>query len=131
VELAQWLGFACVGLVLALVATTTVMSVQDRLSEHAVLRTIGFSGPRVFGLILGESCLLSMAGGLLGVGVATLVLATSSLSVGAEAVTVAFTPSWRLALVGVVVSLATGVVAGCVPAWQAARLEIVAALRQG
>ncbi|MCR9117717.1 MAG: ABC transporter permease, partial [bacterium] len=37
----HWLGYACVGLVLALVATTTVMSVQDRIKEHGVLQTIG------------------------------------------------------------------------------------------
>src|SRR5262249_34246649 len=34
---ARHLGYACVGLVLALVATTTVMAVQDRVREHAVL----------------------------------------------------------------------------------------------
>tara|TARA_R110002049_G_scaffold309101_2_gene516929 strand:- start:59893 stop:60195 length:303 start_codon:yes stop_codon:yes gene_type:complete len=38
---AHWLGYACVGLVLSLVATTTVMSVQDRIKEYAVLQTIG------------------------------------------------------------------------------------------
>ena len=37
----HWLGYACVGLVLSLVATTTVMSVQDRIKEHAVLQTLG------------------------------------------------------------------------------------------
>lgn len=41
---ANYLGYACVGLVLALVATTTVMAVQDRIREHAVLQTLGFSG---------------------------------------------------------------------------------------
>ncbi len=43
ISLSRYLGYACVGLVLALVATTTVMSVQDRIKEHAVLQTIGFS----------------------------------------------------------------------------------------
>ena len=44
----HWLGYACVGLVLSLVATTTVMSVQDRIKEHAVLQTLGFRPlPRV------------------------------------------------------------------------------------
>ena len=44
IGLAHYLGYACVGLVLALVATTTVMSVQDRIKEHAVLQTLGFTG---------------------------------------------------------------------------------------
>ncbi len=51
----RYLGYACVGLVLVLVATTTVMSVQDRVQEHAVLQTIGFSSPRVGSLIVAES----------------------------------------------------------------------------
>jgi putative ABC transport system permease protein len=44
-------------------------------------------------------------------------------------VTIAFTPSAGLAVTGLVVALAVGVVAGLVPAWQAARAEIVASLR--
>ena len=47
IGMAHYLGYACVGLVLSLVATTTIMSVEDRIKEHAVLQTIGFSGPRV------------------------------------------------------------------------------------
>ena len=42
------------------------MAVQDRIKEHAVLQTIGFSGARVFGLVLTESALLSTAGGAVG-----------------------------------------------------------------
>ena len=64
ISMAHVLAYACVGLVLALVATTTVMSVQDRIQEHAVLQTIGVSGPRVFGLVMAESVLLSVAGGI-------------------------------------------------------------------
>jgi putative ABC transport system permease protein len=60
-----------------------------------------------------------------------IVLELSHLAVGAEAVTIAFTPSVRLALTGVIVAIAAGVLAGLPPAWQAARTEIVPALRQG
>ncbi len=130
IGMAHYLGYACVGLVLALVATTTVMSVQDRIKEHAVLQTLGFTGPKVFGLVMTESFLLSVAGGVFGVGAAMLMLKMSSLSVGAEAVTIAFTPSLRLALTGVVISAVAGILAGIAPAWHAARTEIVPALRQ-
>lgn len=129
IGLAHYLGYACVGLVLALVATTTVMSVQDRIQEHAVLQTLGFTGQRVFGLVLSESTLLSLAGGLLGVSFAMLVLQLSHLSVGAEAVTIAFRPSWSLAASGVLVSGVVGVLAGFMPGWHAARTNIVESLR--
>ena len=130
IAMAHYLGLACVGLVLALVATTTVMSVQDRIKEHAVLQTLGYSGPRVFQLVMAESVTLSMMGGAIGVVAAMLVLKFSSLSVGAEAVTIAFIPSTSLASMGLGVAFVTGLLAGVFPAIQAARTEIVAGLRQ-
>jgi putative ABC transport system permease protein len=126
---ARYLGYACVGLVLALVGTTTVMAVQDRVREHAVLQTLGFSGPRLFGLVVCESLLVSLAGGLLGIGAALGALAWGQLAVGTEGVTIAFTPSVRLAVTGLAVALAVGVAAGLAPAWRAARADIVASLR--
>lgn len=130
IGMAHYLGYACVGLVLALVATTTLMSVEDRVKEHAILQTIGFSGLRVFGLVMTESLLLSMAGGLIGVGAALMMLQLSSLSVGAEAVTIAFTASPRLVYSGLFVATIAGALAGGAPAAYAARMEIVPALRQ-
>jgi putative ABC transport system permease protein len=130
IQMAHYLGYACVVLVLTLVATTTVMSVQDRMKEHAVLQTIGFTGRRVFAIVLAESTILSTVGGTAGVAAAALTLAISHLSVGAEAVTIAFTPSLRLAAIGCGVSLVAGILAGIAPAAAAARVEIVKALRQ-
>jgi putative ABC transport system permease protein len=126
---ANYLGFACVGLVLSLVATTTVMAVQDRVREHAVLQAIGFSGPRVFGLVLCEGVVVTLAGGLLGVGTALVVLWWSKIAVGTEGVTIALSPSSWLAVQGLGVSFAVGVLAGIVPAWRASTAEIVTALR--
>jgi putative ABC transport system permease protein len=126
----HWLGYACVGLVLSLVATSTVMSVQDRIQEHAVLQTLGLRPLRVFGLILTESLLLSTLGGVLGVASSVLLLSLSGMSVAAEGVTIAFEPSLTLALQGIVVAIVVGLLAGLAPGWQASRTEIVPALRQ-
>jgi putative ABC transport system permease protein len=129
IGLARYLGFACVGLVLALVGTTTVMAVQDRIREHAVLQTLGFSGPRIFGLVLCESVLVSLLGGLAGIGAALVTLAWSSFAVGTEGITIAFVPSFGMAGIGLAVTVIVGVLAGLVPAWQASRAEIIASLR--
>jgi putative ABC transport system permease protein len=127
---AHWLGYACVGLVLSLVATTTMMSVQDRIREHAVLQTLGVRPGRVFRLVIAESLLMCALGGAIGTAVALTVLAWSGMALGAEGVTIAFRPSWRLAASGAAVSVVVGVLAGFIPAWQAARTQIVGALRQ-
>lgn len=129
ISMSRYLGLACVGLVLALVGTTTLMSVQDRVKEHAVLQTIGFTGGEVFGLVLTESAVLSVAGGGMGVAAAAATLQLVPMSVGAEAVTIAFQSTGRLAVLGVIVSLLVGVLAGVAPAWHASRTDLVAALR--
>lgn len=124
----HWLGYACVGLVLALVATTTVMSVQDRIKEHGVLQTIGLRPYRIFLLVVAESILLSTIGGVIGVGFGLAFLTFTDFSVAAEGVSIAFRPSINLATVGFVVSIVVGILAGIIPGWQASRTNIVDAL---
>nr|WP_245537969.1 ABC transporter permease [Rubinisphaera brasiliensis] len=127
---AHYLGYACVGLVLALVATTTVMSVQDRIKEHAVLQTLGVRPGRVARLVVAESMLLCLTGGLLGTAVSLAILGWGALAIGAEGVTIAFRPSLPLAATGMAVSAIVGILAGIAPAIQAAHTPIVTALRQ-
>ena len=45
---------------------TMVLAIRERTREIAVLKTIGFSSPRIFKLVLMESCLLEFIGGALG-----------------------------------------------------------------
>ena len=126
---AHWLGYACVALVLSIVATTTVMAVQDRIREHAILQTLGVRPARIFRLIVTESLILCLLGGLAGTGSALATLTWSGMAVGAEGVTIAFQPSWELAASGILVSLAVGLLAGVLPAAPAAQAQIVSSLR--
>ena len=125
----RYLGYACIALVLALVSTTTIMGVQDRIQEHAVLQTIGCTGGRIFSMVLSESAILSTVGGLLGVCTALVMLQVSGMARGTEGVLIAFRPSVGLAALGLAVSVVVGLLAGVLPAWQAARADIVPALR--
>ncbi len=126
---AHWLGYACVGLVLSLVATTTVMSVQDRIKEYAVLQTIGVRPLTTLRLVLTESTLLCVVGGLLGTLLAMIALGLGGFAIGAEGATIAFRPTLGLAVSGTIVSVVVGIVAGIAPAIQAATVPIVNALR--
>lgn len=127
---AHWLGYACVGLVLSLVATTTMMSVQDRIKEYAVLQTIGVRPLRALRLVLLESAILCLLGGLIGTACAIVALALGGFAIGAEGATIAFEPSIGLAATATMVSLMVGMIAGIAPAIQAATVPIVPALRQ-
>lgn len=123
------LGLACVIMVLGLVTTTTVMGVQDRIREHAVLQTLGFTGWHIFGFIISDSVIVSLIGGGLGTGTALGLLQMSSFALGTEGILIAFLPSASLAIMGGGASLIVGLLAGLIPACQAARAEIVPALR--
>ncbi|MBI1832544.1 MAG: ABC transporter permease [Planctomycetes bacterium] len=125
----HYLGYACVALVLTLVGTTTLMAVQDRVREHAVLQTLGYSWRRIFGFVMIESVIVSLIGGTVGIGLALAVLSWKGLAIGSEGVTIAFSTSPGLALTGLLATLIVGVVAGLAPAWTAARAEIVESLR--
>jgi putative ABC transport system permease protein len=131
IEFAHWLGYACLALVLSLVATTTVMSVQDRIQEHAVLQTLGFRPGGIFRLVIAESMIVCTLGGLVGTAIALVALGLGGLAIGAEGVSIAFRPSLALATLGTVISLGVGAIAGLAPALQAANTPIVKALRQG
>ena len=127
---AHWLGYACVGLVLSLVATTTVMSVQDRIKEYAVLQTIGVRPLTTMRLVLTESTLLCLIGGLSGTLLAMIALSLGGFAIGAEGATIAFRPTLSLAISGSLISIFVGLIAGIAPALQAATVPIVNALRQ-
>lgn len=127
---AHWLGYACVGLVLSLVATTTVMSVQDRIKEYAVLQTIGVRPLQAMRLVLTESCILCLVGGTIGTLLANGALSVGGFAIGAEGATIAFRPSLGLLFSGTAVSLLVGLIAGIAPAIQAATVPIVEALQE-
>ena len=105
------------------------MSVQDRLKEYAVLQTLGVRPLATLRLVLTESTILCLVGGIAGTLVALVVLAAGGLAIGAEGATIAFRPSFSLAVAGAGVSLLIGAVAGIAPAIQASTVSIVNALR--
>lgn len=129
VHLTRYLGLACLGLVVILLSTTTIMTVEDRIREHAILQTLGCTFGRVFGIVMTECFLLAAAGGVLGTAAAAFVLQAGGFAVATQAVAVAFLPSWRLVFTSLIASLAMGLVAGLAPAWRAAQAQIVPALR--
>ena len=122
------LALACVVVVLALVGNTVLMSVQDRVRELGVLRALGFEERHIGGLVLGEALVLALTGAALGVGGALTLLHTSHLAIGSEGVSVTFAVTPDLALRGLVIAIATGVLAGIVPALTSARRGIVDSL---
>jgi len=115
--------------VLLVSANTMAMSVRERVREVGILKTLGYSPQAVLGILLSESMLIALIGGILGLGLAGVI--TSAL----RHVPVMFfslrrlgLPLWILAG-NVVLAMAVGVVSSFFPAWNASRRPIVTCLR--
>ncbi len=120
IEFSSILGYACVGLLFVLLMTTSLMGVQDRLKELAVMKVLGYSRSLVFQGVLVETTLVGALGGSIGIVGAVLLVTLSPLSLSAEAVTIAFVTSWQLSLQAFGYAVLGALVAGVIPAWVAA-----------
>jgi putative ABC transport system permease protein len=129
VRFTQYLGWGCLAAVLALVANAIVLSVQDRIKEHAVLQTLGYKGSLIARLIVVEGLLLGVIGGVLGAVAAVAVTKLGHFSIGADGLSINMTASPGMLATSLIVSASLGILAGLVPAWQASRREITQCFR--
>jgi putative ABC transport system permease protein len=129
VSFTRWLGYGCLAAVLALVGNAIVLSVQDRVREHAILQTLGFRGGLIARLIVAESSLLGLLGGAAGSLGAAALLRWNSYSLSTEGLSIEIGLGAGVLMTGLLISAALGVVAGLVPAWRASRQEITASFR--
>jgi putative ABC transport system permease protein len=117
-----------------IVANTVAMSARERVTEIAVMRTLGFGRGHILGFILSESVLMSLLGGVLGVLLAkyffipALVAAGNKTSISAWLVNFRVSPETLLLAFGI--SVGVGILAGFVPAIRSSQRRIVDGLRQ-
>jgi putative ABC transport system permease protein len=113
--------------ILLVTGNTISQSVRERTGELGVLKAIGFTNGQVLVLVLLESCLLSVLGGVLGLGIGKLLTAGGD-PTGGMLPRFLFT-NGDLGI-GLGASVALGLVTGVFPAVQAMRLKVADALRR-
>ncbi len=113
---------------LLVAGNTMAQSVRERTSEIAVLKALGFSNPHIVTLLLGESLLIALIGGGLGLGLAWWMVDAGGDPTGG------YLPAFFVAAgdlaAGIAMIIFLGLAAGLLPAWQAARLNTVEAFRK-
>ena len=129
IRFSRWIGFACVIAVIALVANTILLTVSGKISEHAVLKTLGYTKLWIGWLVLAESIYLSFFGGIAGIFSAFCFLHFNSFSIGNEGLVLAFVPTQEVLLGGVIATIALGLLSGIYPAWRAGGNSISDSLR--
>jgi len=112
--------------ILMIVGNTMAMTIRERTREIGVLKTLGFSGARILRLVLAESVLLALVGGMPG-----LALAAAAIF-GVRDSVMQFVPTLTMPPVVVAsalaLMLALGILTGLFPALNAMRLKIAVAL---
>lgn len=113
--------------ILLVAGNTMAYSVRERTNELAVFKAIGFSDRKVLGLVLGESMVLSILGGGLGLGLAWLLISLGDPTHGS--LPVFFFPTREL-FTGLGLVVGMGLITGILPALRAQHLQIADALRR-
>jgi len=121
------ISFAVIFATLLVSANTMAMSIRERTREVAVLKTIGFTRQRILGFYVGEAVIIALLGGLLGcllaIGMVTaLTHAPGFFFIGMKVTFSTF-------LVAVLVAAAVGFLSAIIPAYHAAKIDIVEGLR--
>lgn len=122
------IGSAVIFAILLVTFNTMMMAARERTSEIAVMKTLGFTDGLILYIVIGESILISLVGGLIGTLGAWAFFNFVPFNGGGFVANLRVLPITML--LGFGLSLFMGVLSGLVPAWQASRLRIVEAFRQ-
>lgn len=116
--------------ILLVSGNTMAMSVRERIKEVGILKTLGFTNTAILNLIIGEAAVIALVGGIVGMLLATLI----TVAVGKVASNfvqqlqgLSMTPSVAVVCLGVAVLI--GAISSFVPAFNAARTNILDSLR--
>jgi putative ABC transport system permease protein len=113
---------------LLVIANTMGQSVRERTNELAVMKTLGFSSFQVTAMVLAEALLLTVLGAVIGLGIAAMV------AMGLGQAIQQFFPTLGMPantyVIGAVLAVGLGALAGALPCAQAWQLKIVDALRK-
>jgi putative ABC transport system permease protein len=119
-------AYVVIVIILAVAANTMAMTARERLAEYATLKALGFGPPFVARLILAESMVVALIGGVLGM---LLTPVTAKLVHGAVPQFARFEVSNDTYIQQVIAFLLVGLLAALVPMVRSARVKIVDGLR--
>jgi putative ABC transport system permease protein len=120
-------SFVVIFIILAVMANTMAMTARERLAEYATLKALGFSPAYVGSLIAGESLVIAVAGGVIGIAGTFPVVAWFGSQTGTLFPHVEVSPLTMALQLGC--ALVVGVAAAILPGRRAARVRIVEGLR--
>lgn len=113
---------------LLVTGNTMAISVRERISELGVLKAIGFTDRSVLLLVLSESVVIALAGGVLGLLLALVLI--PGISAAMSGLLPPLLLSKPLLALGVAFAIVVGAISGLLPGIGAMRMRVVSALRR-
>ncbi len=121
-------SYVIIGIIILVLGNTMIMAARERTREYSVLKTLGFSGKHLTGLILGESLVIASIGGMIGLFLAVQLVAGLN-----QVVPKTIFPVLEVKTITVVFALSSallvGVIASVFPIHKALSTKIVEGLR--
>lgn len=121
-------SYVVIVIIMAVAANTMAMTARERIPEYATMKTLGFGGFHIAGAVFGESLLISLAGGVVGV------LLTFPAARWIETELSQYFPVFTVAPSTVVMeltaALTVGIVAAIFPTWRGVTVRIADGLRR-
>jgi putative ABC transport system permease protein len=111
------------------IVNTLMLSVYERTRELGLLRTVGTTRRQVWSMVCGESVIIAVIGCVLGIGVGIMWGWGVTTALRGQFVDHFAIPPVQLAWF-VVASVIAGLIAALLPAWHAARLDVLEAIAQ-
>ncbi|MBT9609877.1 ABC transporter permease [Aquabacterium sp.] len=123
----QAVSFIIVLIIMAVMANTMTMTARERLAEYATLKALGFPPGFVVKLLFGESLLIALIGG--GIGIAVTFPMAQAFVKAAGTLFPIFQVSMLTVALQALAALVVGTVSAAWPAWKMSRIDIVQGLR--
>ncbi len=121
------MSWLIIGVILMVLVNTMAMTARERTSEYAFMKSMGFQGYHLWGMITGEAIVISLTGGLLGL--ALLAAIVNVLKAGLSAWFPVFKIQPLTWILVVALAIIIGLIASAFPVIKAMRMRIVDGLR--
>ena len=129
ISFTRWLGLAAVIAVLFLIANTIILAVRGRITENAVMQSIGFQSEHLTWMTLAEGFLIGIIGGGLGILSAYVFLSTGNFAISSEGLSIIFNIHQITVIKASIIAIIIGLSSGIYPAIQSSRGSLVDKLR--
>jgi len=103
----NFISFVIIGIIMLVLGNTMIMAARERTREYAVMKTLGFSAKHLILLIMGESLLISIIGGGIG-----LFFVFPLVAGFAEVIPKGFFPIFRIVPITIILSALSAVLIG-------------------